>query len=52
MLRKSGRIVPADPARFPKHGPFRSARAFAKAVRDAEAAALDRTVEFLPDLSL
>ena len=49
VLPKSGRIVPADPKRFPKHGPFRSARAFAKAVRDAEAAALDRTVEFLPD---
>ena len=48
VLPKSGRIVPADPRRFPKHGPFKSACAFARAVRDAETAAADRMVEFLP----
>jgi hypothetical protein len=52
VLPKSGRIVPADPKRFPKHGPFKSARAFAKAVKEAEAAAQDLTVEFLPSSSL
>ncbi|HUL05611.1 MAG TPA: hypothetical protein VLV76_04715 [Candidatus Acidoferrum sp.] len=52
VLPKSGRIVPADPKRFPKHGPFKSARAFAKAVKEAEAAAQDLTVEFLPSASL
>jgi hypothetical protein len=52
VLPKSGRIVPADPKRFPKHGPFKSARAFAKAVKEADAAAQDLTVEFLPSSSL
>jgi hypothetical protein len=28
-----GGIVPADPAKFRKHGPYRSARAYARAVR-------------------
>jgi hypothetical protein len=28
-------IVPADPATFPKHGPYRSPRAYARAVRQA-----------------
>jgi hypothetical protein len=52
VLPKSGRIVPADPRRFPRHGPFKSARAFAKAVMEAEAAAKDRVVEFVPDIAL
>ena len=52
VLPKSGRVMPADPKRFPKHGPFKSARAFAKAVKEAEAAAQDLTVEFLPSASL
>jgi hypothetical protein len=52
VLPKSGRVVPADPKRFPKHGPFKSARAFAKAVKEAEVAAQDLTVEFLPSSSL
>jgi hypothetical protein len=52
VLPKSGRIVPADPRRFPKHGPYRSARAFAKAVKEAEAAAEDRVVEFVPNLAV
>jgi hypothetical protein len=52
VMPRSGRILPADPARFPRHGPYRSPRAFAKAVREAEASAADRTVEFIPDLSL
>ena len=30
-----GGIVPADPAKFRKHGPYRSAKAYARAVRDA-----------------
>ena len=52
VLPKSGRIVPADPRRFPKHGPYRSARAFAKAVKEAQAAAEDRVVEFVPDIAV
>jgi len=30
-----GGIVPADPAKFAKHGPYRSPRAYARAVRQA-----------------
>ena len=30
-----GGIVPADPAKFRKHGPYRSAKAYARAVRQA-----------------
>ena len=52
VLPKSGRIVPADPAKFPKHGPYRSPRAFAKAVKEAQAAAEDKIVEFVPDIAV
>lgn len=52
VVPKTGRILPADPAKYRKHGPFKSARAFAKAVKEAEALAEDRVVEFVPDLAL
>jgi hypothetical protein len=49
VLPRGGRVVPADPDDFPKHGPYRSARAYAKAVREADG----RTeIEFQPDLRL
>jgi len=48
VLPKSGRIVPADPAKFRKHGPYKSEKAYARAVKEAQAAE-ERTIEFTPD---
>jgi len=35
VMPKSGRILPLDSGKLPKHGPYKSERAYAKAVRDA-----------------
>jgi hypothetical protein len=48
VLPKSGRILPADPKKFPKHGPYKSEKAYRRAVREAQ----QGTVEFTAEISL
>jgi hypothetical protein len=52
VMPKSGRVLLADPARFPKHGPYKSARAYARAVDAAGPATEERSIEFAPDPAL
>jgi len=48
VLPKSGRILPADPKKFPKHGPYKTEKAYRRAVREAQ----HGTVEFTAEISL
>jgi len=52
VMPRGGRILPADPAKFRKHGPYRSAAAYARAVKQAREAFDQRTIEFTPDPAL
>jgi hypothetical protein len=53
VLPRGGKIVPADPAKFRKHGPYKSDRAYARAVKDAQAQSEQSpVVEFKPELSV
>jgi hypothetical protein len=48
VLPKNGRIVPADPRKFRKHGPYRSEHAYRRAVGEAK----QRAVEFTAEIDL
>jgi hypothetical protein len=50
VLPRGGKIVAADPAKFRKHGPYKSDHAYARAVKEAQAQ--NTAVEFEPELSI